>query len=129
MTDLFEAAGDLREAYGRVDWSATALGPLPSWSPTLTSTVRMAMRTRFPITLFWGPDHHMIYNEAYVPLIADKHPDALGAPARDVFPEIWDTIGPMLDQAAKGAEATLAQDLRLLMNRHGYLEETYFTFS
>jgi serine phosphatase RsbU (regulator of sigma subunit) len=129
VDDLFEAAGALRDAYESVDWAATPLGPVSTWSPTLAATLRMALKTRFAATLLWGPEYVLMYNEAYVPMIAGKHPAALGAPAREVFPEIWDTIGPMIDTAAKGGEAIWMQDLRLLMDRHGYLEETYFTFS
>ncbi|GAB7044065.1 MULTISPECIES: PP2C family protein-serine/threonine phosphatase [Catenuloplanes] len=128
MEDVFESAGSLREAYAAVDWAATPLGPVSSWSPTLIATVRMALRTRFAVTLLWGPEYVLVYNEAYVQMIADKHPAALGRPARDVFPEIWDTIGPMLDRAA-GERATWADDLRLLLDRRGFLEETFFTFS
>jgi serine phosphatase RsbU (regulator of sigma subunit) len=76
----------------------------------------------------WGPEFVLVYNEAYVPMIGDKHPAALGSPARVVFAEIWDTIGPMLE-AARDGTATWVEDLPLLMDRHGYLEETYFTFS
>ncbi|MDR7277373.1 PP2C family protein-serine/threonine phosphatase [Catenuloplanes atrovinosus] len=129
MDDVFESAGTLREAYAAVDWAATPLGPVSSWSPTLTSTVRMALRTRFAVTLLWGPEYVLVYNEAYARVIGDKHPAALGAPARDIFPEIWDTVGPMLDQAATGRQATWVSDLRLLMDRYGYPEETFFTFS
>jgi hypothetical protein len=129
VEDLFSDAGSLEELYAGVDWAATPLGPVSSWSPTLLSILRTMWQTRFAVTLFWGPDQALIYNEAYVTLIADKHPAAFGAPARDVFPEIWDTIGPMLDTAVAGDGGTWVQDLRLMMDRRGFLEETYFTFS
>ncbi|MDP9792831.1 hypothetical protein J2S43_001343 [Catenuloplanes nepalensis] len=129
MDDVFEAAGSLRAAYAAVDWASTPLGPVSSWSPTLIATVRMALRTRFAVTLMWGREFVLVYNEAYVQMLADKHPRALGRPAREVFPEVWDTIDPMLQQAADGERATWVKDLRLLMNRHGFLEETFFTFS
>jgi len=130
VTDaLFAGAGSLRGAYERVDWAATPLGPVSSWSPALRAAVDLALRTRVPITLLWGPDLVLVYNEAYVPLIADKHPDALGARARDVFPEIWDTIGPMLHAVLGGGEATWVEDAPLPLQRRGRLEEAYFTFS
>ncbi|MEV7628471.1 PP2C family protein-serine/threonine phosphatase [Actinoplanes sp. NPDC089786] len=129
MGDLFGAAGALRELYAGTDWAATSLGPVESWSPTLTTTLRTTFHTRFPVALFWGPEFALLYNEAYAPMIADKHPAALGTPARGVFPEIWETIGPMLEAAAKGGDGTWVENLRLLMNRQGFLEETYFTFS
>ncbi len=129
MTDPFEPAGTLRDAYQRVDWAATALGPVASWSPALLAAVDLTLHTRAPVTLFWGPEHILVYNEAYVPMIGNKHPGALGAPAAKVFAEIWPTIGPMLESVYAGRGATWVEDLRLLMNRRGFLEETYFTFS
>ncbi|MEU7875247.1 PP2C family protein-serine/threonine phosphatase [Dactylosporangium sp. NPDC049140] len=129
MHQLFEAAGSLREAYAKVDWAGTPLGPVASWSPALRGAVELALRTRFPVTLFWGPQFVMVYNEAYAPMIADKHPDALGTPAEVVFAEIWGDIGPMLEQVRAGGDATWVEDFRLDMLRHGFLEECYFTFS
>ena len=129
VNDPFGAAGTLREAYRRVDWAATPLGPVESWSPALLAAVDLTLHTRAPVTLFWGPEYTMVYNEAYVPMIGDKHPAALGAPTEAVFPEIWSTIGPMLDGVFAGRGATWMEDLRLLMHRRGFLEETYFTFS
>jgi serine phosphatase RsbU (regulator of sigma subunit) len=129
VTDPFAAAGTLRDAYRRADWAAGPLGPVESWSPELVSAVDLMLHTRAPVTLFWGPEDILIYNEAYAPMIGDKHPAALGAPAAKVFAEIWSTIGPMLDSVRAGAGATWVEDLRLLMDRRGFVEETYFTFS
>jgi len=88
----------------------------------------MVFATRFPVTLFWGPEFALVYNEAYVPLIGDKHPSALGAPARQVFPEVWDLIGPMMRSARAGAP-TWVEDEHVPLRRRGFLEECYFTFS
>jgi serine phosphatase RsbU (regulator of sigma subunit) len=129
VTDPFAAAGTLRDAYRRVDWAATPLGPVASWSPELLAAVELMLHTRAPVTLFWGPEDILIYNEAYAPMIGDKHPAALGAPAAEIFAEIWSIIGPMLDSVRAGEGATWVEDLRLLMDRRGFLEETYFTFS
>ncbi|AGZ42495.1 PP2C family protein-serine/threonine phosphatase [Actinoplanes friuliensis] len=129
MSDPFEAAGTLRDAYRSIDWTATSLGPVESWGPELLAALDLTLHTRAPVTLFWGADYTMLYNEAYVPMIGDKHPAALGSTTTEVFAEIWDTIGPMLDSVFAGRGATWVEDLRLLMNRSGFLEETYFTFS
>ncbi|NAZ82945.1 SpoIIE family protein phosphatase [Kineococcus sp. R8] len=111
-----------------VPWEETALGAVGAWTDGLRSAVDLALQTRFPVCLFWGPDLSLVYNEAFVPLIADKHPAALGTPAREVFPEIWDRIGPLLQDVLDGAGPAYAQDERLLMDRHGYPEECFFTF-
>ncbi|WP_250030740.1 PP2C family protein-serine/threonine phosphatase [Paractinoplanes maris] len=129
MISPFDAAGPLRDAYLDVDWAAGPLGPVAGWSPTLLGAVDVLLNTRTAATLLWGPEFSLLYNSAYVPMIGNKHPAALGRPAREVFDEIWDEIGPMLEAVRSGRGATWVEDMKLLMNRHGYLEETYFTFS
>ena len=129
MTDLFDAAGALREAYRRVDWAATPLGPVSSWSPALTGAVDLMLQSRSPVTLIWGPEFVLVYNEAYVQILGDKHPAALGTPVAVAFAEIWDDIGPMLQSVRDGHGATWVEDMRLLIDRRGFLEETFFTFS
>ena len=129
VSDPFAAAGTLRDTYAGVDWATTSVGPVSYWSATLLAAVDLTLHTRAPVTLLWGPELELIYNEAYAPMIGDKHPSALGAPARTVFAEIWDTIGPMLASVRGGGGATWVEDLPLLMDRRGFLEETSFTFS
>jgi hypothetical protein len=87
------------------------------------------LHTRFPVTLLWGPEFVLVYNAAYVELIADKHPAALGTQAARVFPEVWDTIGPMMRSVLAGAGANWVQDEHVPLVRRGRLEEAYFTFS
>ena len=129
MDAIFADAGSLRTFYETADWVAAGVGPAESWSPTLRSAVDLMLHTRFPMTLMWGSQFTMLYNEAYVRLIADKHPRAFGAPAERVFPEIWPFIGPMLREVYGGGPATFQQDSGMLLERGGLLEECYFTFS
>ena len=126
---VLQAAGTLRRSYEDVDWAATPLGPIPSWSPALRSTVDLILQTHFPVSLFWGPELVLVYNAAYVRLIADKHPRALGRPTREVFPEAWDLLGPMIESVRGGAGATWVEDASVPLVRHGVLREAYFTFS
>nr|WP_244422895.1 PAS domain-containing protein [Bradyrhizobium sp. ORS 278] len=84
----------------------------------------------FPILIWWGRELVMLYNDEYRAILgSQKHPAALGTPGRLVWPEIWDVIGPMLQQVMVRGEATRSRDLPLFMDRHGYTEETYFSFS
>jgi serine phosphatase RsbU (regulator of sigma subunit) len=110
------------------DWGTTALGPQVGWSPTLSTVVGFCLNSRFPVLLMWGPELVMIYNDAYAPLLGDRHPSALGSRAAEVWSDIWDDIGGMTAEVFAG-RATYSEDLPLVMSRHGYEEETYFTFS
>lgn len=111
-------------------WDATPLGPPSTWPESLRHAVRLCFSTRFPVMMVWGPDLTLIYNDGYRDMLGtDKHPGALGASARVVWAEIWDDIGPLFDTVLATGKPTLSRDLYLLMNRSGYDEETYFTFS
>jgi serine phosphatase RsbU (regulator of sigma subunit) len=129
VNDPFEAAGALREAYRQVDWAATPLGPVASWSPALSAAVNLMVRSRIGATLLWGPEFVLLYNEAYVPILAEKHPEALGRTAREVFPEVWAEIEPMLRSVLSGQGTVFIENLRLLMSRHQMMQESFFTFS
>lgn len=112
-----------------LDWSKTPLGPVQGWPQSLKTSVSICLNSRFPVLIWWGPQLVKIYNDAYVELIGTKHPSALGRPGREVWPEIWDTIGPLLDGVMERGEASWADDLLLMLERNGYGEECYFTFS
>ncbi|MDF2847738.1 MAG: hypothetical protein K0R97_1720 [Oerskovia sp.] len=90
----------------------------------------MCFSTRFPVLVVWGPDLTLIYNDGYRDLLGtDKHPEALGAPVREVWPEIWDDIGPLFEKVLSTGQATWSENMPLTMHRSGFHEETYFTFS
>lgn len=110
------------------DWAATPLGDESEWSPTLRSAVSICLNSRFPSLLMWGADLVMVYNDAYAPMLGARHPDALGRPAPAVWADIWADLQPMVDEVMAG-RATYSEDLPLVMTRHGFVEETYFSFS
>lgn len=113
-----------------VAWDATPLGPPDTWPVSLQHAVRLCFSTRFPVMMVWGPDLTLIYNDGYRDMLGThKHPAALGAPARVVWKEIWDDIGPLFEHVLETGEPTWSEDLTLLMNRSSFDEETYFTFS
>jgi hypothetical protein len=112
-----------------VDWAATPLGPPSSWPVELRTVVQMCLSTQFPVLVTWGPDLRMIYNDGYRDMIGDKHPGALGAPLAEVWAELWDVVGPMFDGVMRTGQPTGAEHQLFAMERHGFLEDTYFTFS
>jgi PAS domain S-box-containing protein len=129
-SQIFPGRGEMAGLIRTKDWSKTPLGPIESWPQSLRTAVSICLGSRHPIVLWWGPERWMFYNDAYRPMLGEtKHPQFLGASGRKCWAEIWDVIGPMMDQVIETGEATWSEDLLLLMLRHGYLEETYFTFS
>ena len=110
------------------DWSASPLGPLDSWPPSLRTVVGLLLQSRFPMFVAWGTDLGFLYNDSYAEILGAKHPAALGKRFYDIWSEIWPDISPLIDAAMAG-EATYREDLPLVMNRKGYAEQTWFTFS
>lgn len=111
------------------DWEATALGSPEGWPQSLKTAVRIMLTSRQPIWIGWGRQLIYLYNDAYQSIIGGKHPWALGRPTAEVWSEIWSDIGPMLDTAMGGVEGTYVEEQLLVMERNGYPEETYYTFS
>lgn len=128
--DLQQAPGELGARFAAFDWAATSLGPIPGWPQSLRTAVSICLSSRFPMLIWWGSEHVMIYNDGYRPMLGrTKHPAALGAPGKEVWPEIWDVIGPMLEGVMSTGVATWSHDQMLVLDRNGFLEECYFTFS
>ena len=111
------------------NWDDTELGPKDLWPQSLKTSVSTCLNSRFAILIWWGPGLIKLYNDAYSVILGNKHPYALGRAGREVWREIWDIIGPMLRGVMEQGEATWSDDLLLLLERHGYAEECYFTFS
>ncbi len=111
------------------DWSATPLGPPSTWPQNLKTCLRIILTSRQPMFVWWGDQLVNLYNDAYKSIVGGKHPDALGQPASVVWREIWDQIGPRAERTMGGTEGTYDEALLLIMERNGYREETYYTFS
>ena len=129
IDSVFSADGEMGALMRALDWSQTAVGPVSNWPQSLKTAVRIILTSRFAMFVWWGPERVNLYNDSYVPLLGSKHPAALGKPAREVWGEIWEQIGPRADAVLLHGESTYDDGLMLLPERHGYLEETYFTFS
>ncbi|GAB3007998.1 histidine kinase [Amycolatopsis acidiphila] len=109
-------------------WAVSPLGEPARWPASLRTAVRICLTSRFPMIIWWGEQLRFLYNDAYLPLLGTKHP-ALDKPGEQVWTEIWHIIGPMLRGVMATGAATWSEDLLLPMNRHGYWEETYWTYS
>ena len=120
--------GEMGERIRSKDWSETALGAPESWPQSLRTSVSIILNSQFPMFVWWGKELITIYNDAYIPVAGGKHPELLGTSGKVGWKEIWEDLGPLVDRVFEGT-STWSEDQVLYMNRHGYVEETYFTFS
>ncbi|ATB40375.1 chemotaxis protein CheY [Cystobacter fuscus] len=127
--EVFAGGGQMGALMRAIDWSRTELGPVERWPAALRTMVGVVLGSRFPMLVWWGEHLVQLYNDSYRPILGDKHPASMGAPAMEVWREIWSTIGPMAEGVLRGAPATWSEHLLLLINRKGFFEEAYFTFS
>jgi PAS domain S-box-containing protein len=126
---LFAGNSELAALMRAKDWSQTSLGPPSLWPESLKTCVRIVLTSRQAMFVWWGDELINIYNDAYKAIVGGKHPAALGQPASVVWREIWDQVGPRAETAMQRNEGTYDEALLLIMERYGYPEETYYTFS
>ncbi|WP_185294127.1 SpoIIE family protein phosphatase [Mycolicibacterium litorale] len=127
---LFGADLEVGRHLAEVDWAATALGPTATWPQSLRTAVSILLSSRFPMWMAWGPDLTFFCNDAYRrDTLGRKYPWALGRPASEVWAEIWPDIGPRIESVLTTGHATWDAALLLFLERSGYSEETYHTFS
>jgi signal transduction histidine kinase len=128
--DWLRSGGALGRLVHEFDWATTPLGPIQEWSHSLKTVVRVLLSSRFAMWMSWGPGLTFLYNDAYAKMsLGKKHPWALGRRSQEVWEEIWVDIGPRIDKVLRSGEATWDEALMLFLERSGYREETYHTFS
>ncbi|MEV0676486.1 SpoIIE family protein phosphatase [Actinosynnema sp. NPDC050436] len=128
--DVFAVDDEVGPDLASVDWAATPLGPPAGWPQSLRTAVSILLSSRFPMWLAWGPGLTFFCNAAYRrDTLGRKYPWALGRPATEVWAEIWGDIGPRIETVLTTGKATWDEALRLFLERSGYPEETYHTFS
>src|ERR1700733_12071571 len=108
---MFVGGSAMAERMRVFDWSRTPLGHVETWPQSLKTTVSTCLDSRFAIVVWWGPELVTFYNDGYSKVIGGKHPQALGLRARDLWPEIWHIIGPMLEGVLQRGEATWSENL------------------
>lgn len=127
-SDFYTGNGEMASLIRNKDWQGHSLGPIENWPQSLITALRIIIRSSYPMFIWWGPDLIMFHNDAYLPVLGKKHPRALGRSAREMWAEIWDDIGEMAEQVMEGHDF-YKEDLPLYLERRGFPEETYWTFS
>ena len=128
MLDFLEGGGRTGALMRAHDWSRSPLGPPEGWPGSLRTVVGLLLQSQFPMFVAWGEHLGFLYNDPYAEILGTKHPKALGSRFHDIWAEIWPDISPLIDAAMAG-RATYREDLPLVMNRKGFDEQTWFTFS
>jgi two-component sensor histidine kinase len=124
--EFLPGGGAMGEVVRRFNWSATALGPVTQWPATLKVSVGIVLSSHFPQALIWGNDFVTVYNDAFAPILAKKHP-CIGQSFAKIWSEAWHEIGPIAARALQG-ESTFIQNYALLIHRRDVPETAYFTF-
>ena len=127
--DFLAEGGEMAALVRAHDWSATPIGPVENWSPSLRMMAGLLLANRFPLLLWWGPQYISIYNDAYRPILGKKHPKSLAQPVSQCWSEIWHILKPLIDTPFNGGPATWMDDILLEVNRYGFVEETHFTIA
>jgi signal transduction histidine kinase len=126
--DWLVGGGAMGELIRSLDWSKTALGPIEFWPQSLRTTVSLCLASNFPISIAWGAQRSQIYNDGYWPICGGKHPGSIGQDFRECWASAWPAIGEAFERALEG-QTSFLENQRMFLDRNGYLEETFFTFS
>ncbi|WP_408891139.1 ATP-binding protein [Myxococcus faecalis] len=131
VEEVLRGGGECGALLRRIDWEKTPLGPVERWPQSLRTTVGIVLASNYPLYLAWGPRYVQMYNDAYRPICgATKHPAALGQEASITWPEVWDTmLAPGWERIQATGEPIRVEDLMMPLDRNGYVEECYFSYS
>jgi hypothetical protein len=127
--DFLAGGGEMGARMRAHDWAATPLGRPDGWPQSLRSALGICLHASVPTAIYWGPELRLFYNDAWAPIPAERHPWALGRPAREVWPAIWEVFEPQLRQVLETGEGFSTFDQMLPMERGGGMHETYWNYS
>ena len=128
VADILAGGGEMGARLRALDWTNSPLGPRSAWPQSLNSTLSIVLNSRQAMFLAWGPRLTLFYNDAYARHLGPRHPDAFGRPLGEVWAEIWDEISPLIARTLSGEGAWMV-DMHLVVTRHGYAEDVWYTFS
>ena len=121
--------GEMPRRISEHDWASTPIGPIEDWPQSLRFAVNIALGSSFPTAIYWGPELRLLYNDAWAPIPADRHPWALGRPGAEVWADIWHLVGPEMERVLVTGEGFSTYDQMLPMERNGRPQETWWNYS
>ncbi|MBW6437943.1 SpoIIE family protein phosphatase [Actinoplanes hulinensis] len=129
LRNAFERGGEMGARMSALDWSTSPVGDPSTWPPELIGAVSTMLASRAQIVIFWGPEYTALYNDAYIVTMGGKHPGFLGRPGRELWAEAWDVLNRLFDGVIAEDSSFYARDHMFMLERNGFLEETYFDIS
>jgi PAS domain-containing protein len=126
---FLDGGGAMGERIRAFDWAAHPLGPPEQWPPALRMAVSLCLNSSFPTAIYWGPAFHVLYNDAWSEIPADRHPRILGLPAREGWEDIWDIVGPQFQHVYESGQGMALYEQMLPMVRGGQVCETWWNYS
>ncbi|WP_145010652.1 ATP-binding protein [Pseudomonas oryzihabitans] len=127
--DFLAGGGEMGARLRAHDWSESPLGEPAGWPQSLKSALSICLNSSFPTAIYWGPELLLLYNDAWAPIPAERHPWALGRPAQEVWQDIWPVVGPQFAEVMSSGQGFSAFDQLLPMVRQGVVRETYWNYS
>ena len=129
LADFLAGGGEMGGLTRAYDWSASPLGLAETWPQSLRTALRILLNTNHPMFIWWGEELIQFYNDAYRQTMGpERHPSALGQRGRECWAEIWDIIGPQIEQVMSGGGATWHENQLVPVTRHGRLEQVWWTY-
>jgi PAS domain S-box-containing protein len=125
---FLSGGGEMGALIRSMDWSETALGPIETWPQSLRTSVSLCLSSTFPILIAWGPETIQIYNDSYRPICGAMHPQSMGMNFRICWESALEVVGDKFTRGQQG-EGTYIKDQQMFLQRYGYLEEAFMTFS
>jgi signal transduction histidine kinase len=129
LQEMLSGGGQTGALIREHEWANTSLGPIETWPQSLLSILSICLNASIPYVIMWGPELVYLYNDAYLPILGVKHPFALGRACKVIWPEMWDTVAPMLEGVLNTGKDTVLNNILLPLERNGYPEECYFSLS
>lgn len=120
-------APDMKTLIRQFDWSSTPVGASQSWPQSLRTTVDIMLASGHAMCVMWGAERTFFYNDAYAPMLGQRHPGALGKSAPDVWSDVWSEIAPIVERTFAGQTCAF-EELPLTMTRKGFAEITWWDF-
>jgi PAS domain S-box-containing protein len=127
--EFLQGGGAMGERMRAFDWANHPMGPPEHWPGALRMTLSLCLNSSLPTAIYWGPDLHVLYNDAWSVIPAEKHPGILGLPAREGWSDIWEIVGPQFEQVMQTGQGLALYEQMLPMVRGGRPAETWWNYS